>query len=174
MAEEHQLVETYSDMPVYQLSKCGVILLLLVHKNWSRSISIPSLQKCGMIRLTSLILWLCGQPSSQHVISVIMLIRHEQHATATDSCWRGILQAVTFKDEIDIVGKLNSLSTWHGQQPANTINTDCGLLVPLQCCQSMFCSECSSSANQSKTDQLHCCCSLDQTEASKYCRSACH
>jgi len=35
---------------------------------------------------------------------------------------------VTFKDEVDIVGKLNPLSTWHGQQPANTTDTSvaCG------------------------------------------------
>ncbi len=32
MAEEYQVVETYSDMPVYQVSKCDVMLLLLVHE----------------------------------------------------------------------------------------------------------------------------------------------
>ena len=35
---------------------------------------------------------------------------------------------MAFEDEVDIVGKLNAFSTWHGQQPANTTDTSvaCG------------------------------------------------
>ncbi len=32
MAEEYQAVETYIDMPLYQLSTCDVMLMLLAHK----------------------------------------------------------------------------------------------------------------------------------------------
>jgi len=75
---------------------------------------------CSAAKLTSLFCRLSGQPSSQHVVSVIVLIGHEQHATAADCWWRCILQAVALEYEVDIVCKLDALPTGHGQQPAFT------------------------------------------------------
>ncbi len=60
-------------------------------------------------------------PSSQDAVQVVVLVRHEEHATAADGGWGRVLEAVALKNEIDVVGKLDALPRGHCQQPGSHI-----------------------------------------------------
>ena len=58
-------------------------------------------------------------PSSQDAVQVVVLVRHEEHATAADGGWGCKLEAVALENKIDIVGKLDALPRGHCQQPGS-------------------------------------------------------
>ena len=60
-------------------------------------------------------------PSSQDAVQVVVLVRHEEHATAADSGWGCKLEAVALKYEIDVVGELDALPRGHCQQPVQQV-----------------------------------------------------
>ena len=103
-----QVVSTRCQNCAGPLCRCALVLL-----------QPPTRHTCLLLLCEGL------HPGSQDAVQVVVLVRHEEHATAADGGWGCELEAVALEDEVDVVGKLDALPRRHGQQPGSQKTSKC-------------------------------------------------